>query len=153
MSSVELDYKLTPMALQDLSSVLNNERQSYEFPWTEGIFRDCLQSGNECWLFKLDTLVIGHGILSVAAGECHLLNVCISPHYRGYGFGKVLVEHMLMTGRNRGANCAFLEVRPSNVVAHQLYESLGFNEIGLRPGYYPAASGREDALVLAKEFL
>ena len=47
----------------------------------------------------------------------------------------------------------FLEVRTSNVTAYNLYESLGFNEIGVRPGYYPAYIGREDALVLAKEFL
>lgn len=152
MSSVELEYDLVGMQHADLETVVRNERRGYSHPWTEGIFEDCLKSGYECWLFVFEGRNVGHGILSVAAGESHLLNVCIHPDMQGRGFGRILVKHLINQARRRGADRIFLEVRPSNEVAYNLYEDLGFNEIGRRKGYYPAFVGREDALVLALEF-
>jgi len=153
MSSVEIDYELLSMQQSDLPNVVRNERLAYSHPWTEGIFADCLNAGYECWLFVFEGMNIGHGIMSVAAGESHLLNVCIHPQYQGNGFGRILVEHMIHRARACRAGCMFLEVRPSNIVAYKLYEDLGFNEVGVRKDYYPAFAGREDALVLAREFL
>lgn len=141
------------MQMEDLPQVLRNERRGYTHPWSEGIFKDCLTNGHECWLMIASGKVVGHGIVSVAAGESHLLNVCVHPDCQGNGFGRVMVEHLLIRARERNASSMFLEVRPSNVVAYQLYEKLGFNEIGRRENYYPAYVGREDALVLAKELL
>lgn len=141
------------MQMEDLPQVLQNERRGYTHPWSEGIFKDCLTHGHECWLMLFSKKVVGHGIVSVAAGESHLLNVCVHPECQGNGFGRAMVEHLLVRARERNASCMFLEVRPSNVVAHQLYEKLGFNEVGRREDYYPAYVGREDALVLAKELL
>ncbi|MCB1691823.1 MAG: ribosomal protein S18-alanine N-acetyltransferase [Pseudomonadales bacterium] len=141
------------MQYGDLPNVLKNERRSYSHPWTEGIFVDCLNSGYECWLFVLEGRNVGHSILSIAAGESHLLNVCIHPDFQGHGFGRALVEHMLYRARSGGARTVYLEVRTSNKVAYSLYEGLGFNEVGVRRDYYPAFVGREDALVLAKEIL
>lgn len=153
MSSVELDYKLRQMQAEDLPTVLKNERVSYSHPWSEGIFSDCIESGYECWLLIADYRIIGHGILSVAASEAHLLNACVRPDYQGNGFGKIVVKFMLNRARERGARRVYLEVRPSNRIAYRLYENLGFNEIGVRKDYYPAFVGREDALVLAREIL
>jgi len=153
VSAVELDYRLLRMTRGDVPTVLRNERRAYTHPWTEGIFDDCVKSGYECWLIVLEGRNIGHGILSIAAGESHLLNVCINPEHQGRGYGRVLVEHLLQCARTGGARRVFLEVRPSNRVAYQLYEELGFNEIGVRKDYYPAFVGREDALVLAREFV
>ena len=141
------------MLLQDLDAVLRNERRGYTHPWSEGIFRDCLKNGHECWLLESARRIVGHGILSVAAGESHLLNVCVHPDCQGFGYGRQLVEHLLSRARVCEATTVFLEVRPSNLVACHLYEQLGFNEIGVRENYYPAFVGREDALVLAKELL
>jgi ribosomal-protein-alanine N-acetyltransferase len=137
------------MSYGDVPAVVRNERLSYSHPWTEGVFQDCLRSGNECWLIKREQKMLGHGILSVAAGESHLLNVCVSPDFQGEGLGRILVAHMLKCARSKGASVVFLEVRPSNKIACRLYGSLGFNEVGVRRGYYPAKEGREDALVLA----
>jgi ribosomal-protein-alanine N-acetyltransferase len=139
------------MQLADLPDVLRNERQGYTHPWTEGIFRDCLRNGQECWLLMSSGQNVGHGILSVAAGESHLLNVCVHPDFQGHGFGRILVEHVLARARAGEASTIFLEVRPSNVAACELYDKLGFNEVGIRENYYPSKVGREDALVLAKE--
>ena len=100
-------------------------------------------------MFIVDAKVVGHSILSVAAGEAHLLNVCINPEVQGNGFGRQLVQHILSRAVARGASKVFLEVRPSNLIAFKLYESLGFQEIGLRKDYYPAENGREDALVFS----
>ena len=153
MRNLELRYEFKPMTRDDLPFVMLNEHQGYTHPWTEGTFIDCLNADYECWLFLYAGNVIGHGILSVAAGESHLLNVCINPDYQGRGFGRLLVEHMIALARRRRAERIFLEVRPSNTVAYNLYETLGFNEIGIRKGYYPATEGREDALVLAMELV
>jgi len=153
MSTVAVDYEFRPMSNADLPAVLKNERRGYSHPWSEGIFEDCMKSGYECWLMVYLKKVIAHGILSVAAGESHMLNVCVHPDYRGQGFGKGLVEHLLIIARQKKAKRIYLEVRPSNLVACKLYENLGFNEIGIRENYYPSYLGREDALVLAMELL
>jgi [ribosomal protein S18]-alanine N-acetyltransferase len=140
---------LRQMVATDLNQVLENETRSYEFPWTSGNFSDCLNAGHECWVLLLDGRVIGHGILAVWAGEAHLLNVCVTRDRQGAGHGRALVIHMLDRARSRGADMVFLEVRPSNLVAIELYRSLGFNEIGVRKDYYPARTGHEDAQVMA----
>ena len=150
MAAVSLSVEFRPMSTQDLPNVLRNERRSYSHPWTEGIFLDCLRAGYECWVVKRGERVIGHGILSIAAGESHLLNVCVNPDYQGQGHGRTLVKFMIDRAR-QSASTVFLEVRPSNLTAYKLYESLGFNEVGVRKDYYPAYVGREDALVLAME--
>lgn len=153
MSSVELDYEFRTMKVDDISAVLENELRGYSHPWSRDIFIDCLKSGHECCLFVLRDHIVGHGVLSVVAGESHLLNVCISPAFQGLGYGRMLVKRMLDCARKRRVSSVFLEVRPSNLVAYELYESLGFNEVGLRKNYYPAEMGREDAIVMAIEFL
>jgi len=92
-------------------------------------------------------------VLSVAAGEAHLLNVCVAPRLQGEGHGRRLMKRLIDLARWHQAQRIFLEVRPSNPRAIRLYHDLGFNEIGRRPNYYPARQGREDALVLALELL
>jgi ribosomal-protein-alanine N-acetyltransferase len=138
-----------PMRETDLDRVMENETRSYAYPWTRGVFLDCLRAQNECWVAERDTILIGHGVLSIAAGEGHLLNVCVRRDQQGQGLGRQVVVHMLARACAAGAVRLFLEVRPSNRVARALYASLGFSEIGLRKGYYPASAGSEDAVVLA----
>lgn len=151
MTSVELDHCFQKMKVADMPNVLKNERRGYTHPWTEGTFTDCIQSGYECWLILYQGRIVGHGILSVAAGDAHLLNACIHPDYQSQGLGRVLVDYMLGRALKKDASSVFLEVRPSNTHAGKLYESMGFNEVGLRKNYYPAFVGREDAIILAKE--
>ena len=141
------------MQIEDLSSVMENEIDSYSHPWPQGILADCIESGHECWLAILSDVIVGHSILSVAAGESHLQNICIIPSRQGKGYGRKLVEHMLSLAISRGAERIFLEVRTSNVTTYKLYESLGFSELGVRDGYYPGDSGREDAIMFTKELV
>lgn len=144
---------LRPMRQEDVAEVSRIESSAYEFPWTEGIFRDCLRAGYGCWVLALDAEIAGYGVLSVAAGEVHLLNVCVAPRLQGEGHGRRLMKRLIDLARWHRAQRIFLEVRPSNPRAIRLYHDLGFNEIGRRPNYYPARQGREDALVLALELL
>ena len=141
--------EIRAMRREDLSAVSALENASYDFPWSAGIFSDCLKAGHPCWVLCSDGAVAGYGILSVAAGEAHVLNLCIGPDWRGHGLGRHLLGRLLDVARWSGAERVFLEVRPSNPVAQQLYASVGFKEIGRRPRYYPAKSGREDAIVMA----
>ena len=145
--------QMRPMEEGDVPAVLAVERAGYPHPWTEGIFRDCLRAGYCCWVLELEDRMVGHGVLSVAVGEAHILNVCVHPDWQGRGLGRRILERMLRLAREHEADTAFLEVRVSNTVAQRLYESAGFNEIGLRRGYYPSDNGREDAVVYAKALL
>jgi len=142
---------LREMCEADIAAVIEIERAAYEFPWTEGVFRDCLHYRNICRVYENSDGIMGYGVLSVAAGECHMLNICIAPAYQNRGYGALLVAQLLHEARKAGARAAILEVRVSNSAAFRLYHKLGFNEIGMRKRYYPARLGREDALVLARE--
>jgi ribosomal-protein-alanine N-acetyltransferase len=138
------------MLSEDLDQVVENELRSYEFPWGRGIFVDCMKSKYECWVVCDGDNVIGHGILSAAAaGDAHLLNLCLCRTRQGEGHGRVLADHVIRRARSRGASEVYLEVRTSNVVAIDLYESLGFNEIGVGKNYYPSRKGHEDAMIFA----
>ena len=142
---------LRPMRESDLAEVHALEIRAYEFPWTLGIFRDCLRADYPAWVLLVDGRLAGYCLMSIAAGEAHVLNVCTAPELQGRGLGRQLVHALLRIARARRVDRVFLEVRPSNVAAIRLYDAEGFNEIGRRPRYYPARNGREDALVMALE--
>ena len=145
---------LRPMREADLDEVMRIEVRAYPFPWTRGIFRDCLHAGYPMWLQERDGEIVGYGVLSIAADEAHVLNLCTAPGNEGQGLGQRMLQALLKIARGHGAQRVFLEVRPSNPRAIELYDRSGFNEIGRRPRYYPAANnGREDAIVMAMELL
>jgi len=137
------------MQLDDVPAVSAMENLSYEFPWSPGVFGDCVKAGHSCWVLCVDGMIAGYGILSTGAGEAHLLNLCIGPEHRGRGLGRHLLGRLLDIAKWNRAERIFLEVRPSNPLAKTLYESVGFRQIGVRPRYYPAREGREDAIVMA----
>ncbi len=142
---------IRPMREADLAVALANERAAYEFPWTHGIFRDCLRVGYQCFVREVAGRVISHGIMSVAAQECHLLNICVHPDFQRQGHGRAMIAHLLDIARRKRAVMALLEVRVSNDAAYRLYTSMGFHEVGVRRNYYPARRGREDAIILARD--
>lgn len=142
--------QLRAMTLDDLDAVLALENGAQPYPWTRGIFRDCLAVGYRAWLAVRGKTLCGFGLLSCAAGEGHVLNLCVAASQRRQGIARRLLQQLLDDARAGGAEQVFLEVRPSNRAAVQLYESAGFNLVSRRPDYYPAADGsREDALVMA----
>lgn len=144
-----LPASLRLMSPEDLAQVADIERRSYDFPWTQGVFRDCLLADYVCLVLVAEGRVLGYGILSVAAGEAHVLNLCVDPEYRHFGYGEKILNEMLARARGASVEQVFLEVRPSNKGAMALYKKKGFHQIAHRPAYYQARKGREDAAVLA----
>jgi len=142
--------EIRPLQDEDLQQVIEIERQSYPHPWTQIIFGDCLQAGYSCWVCGRRGIIEAYGVLSVAIGESHLLNICVRPESRQQGIGRKLLRHLVSVARRHEAEVIFLEVRISNTTARALYEDEGFNELGNRRDYYPAGDSREDALILAR---
>lgn len=146
----ETPVYIRTMVHADLVLVSDIERRSYAFPWSHGVFRDCLLAGYSCIVVDHGELVVAYGILSVAAGEAHILNLCVDSDYRQLGYGNRLLDEILMRARRAEVKEIFLEVRPSNKSAIALYHKKGFRQITYRPAYYQAREGREDAAVYSK---
>ena len=146
-----VNTQLRAMNGDDLDDVVAIEQSAYEFPWSMGIFCDCLRVGYDCRVLVLEGRVAGYGIVSTLSHEAHVLNLCISPEYRRMGLARQLLQHLLELAAARGIQQVFLEVRPSNLAALRLYRQFGFVQIGVRNNYYRSAAGREDALVLCSQ--
>ena len=151
MSDPELWFRR--MTLGDVERVMKVEQDVYEFPWTDKIFSDCIRVGYYCWLALQQQNIVGHAVISVTAGESHMLNLSIAREYQRRGFGRQFVEFLIQQAQAKQAQTMLLEVRPSNTAAINCYNSAGFNEIGLRKDYYPAPDGREDALLFARQIV
>ncbi|MDJ0750320.1 MAG: ribosomal protein S18-alanine N-acetyltransferase [Woeseiaceae bacterium] len=153
MPVAEPPVTIRDMTHDDLSMVSDIERRSYEFPWSHGVFRDCLLAGYQNIVLVREEQVAGYAVLSVAAGEAHILNICVDPAFRARGYGEKLLDELLFRARAAMVRQIFLEVRPSNDTALALYHKKGFHQVANRPAYYQASEGREDAAVLAKKLV
>jgi [ribosomal protein S18]-alanine N-acetyltransferase len=142
-----LGLRTRAMLAADLLRIAGIEQTCYAFPWSDGIFRDCLRAGYFCRVAEVKRDLVGYAIMSMGAGEAHVLNVCVRIDYRDQGLGRYLMQVLFAQARSVNCHEIFLEVRPSNPAAIHLYERLGFRRIGVRKGYYQASNGREDAWV------
>lgn len=140
--------QIRAMQLADVDAVMRIEPTIFPYPWTRGNFTDSLQSGYHCLVMEAEAEVIGYAVLMMVLDEAHLLNLSIARDQQGRGLGRELLQYAMILGRNYGGLNMFLEVRPSNLAAIGLYESMGFNEMAIRRHYYPAAHGREDAVLM-----
>ena len=147
---VSPEVTIRPMRITDVADVVAIERSSYQFPWSEGIFRDCLRVGYVCRVVTLSRQLVAYGVMSFGAGEAHILNLCVEQAHRCRGVGRQLLGSLVERASAARMSEAFLEVRPSNTAAIRLYLALGFEQVGMRRGYYQAAGGREDAAVLKR---
>lgn len=146
-------WVVVPMQEADVDTALAIETAVAAFPWSRGNFTDCLKAGYSGWVLRRGTAdgeVVGFAMLMMAVDEGHLLNLGVALDYQRLGLGSRLLDQVLTRTQASGGNSLMLEVRPSNDKALALYRRYGFNEIGRRKGYYPAAVGREDALVLRR---
>lgn len=156
--SLRADIRLRPMQLDDLDAMMQIEPTIYTHPWTRGNFSDSLNSGYSAWVLEVQGLkdkseLIGYALMMMVMDEAHLLNLSIAKIRQKQGLGRYLLEHMLTIAKTHKAANMFLEVRTSNISAIALYENMGFCEMALRRGYYPAdpkifKSGREDAVLM-----
>lgn len=142
---------IRPMTLADLGAVLAIERQVQYAPWSEKLFADGLERGHECRVLTDDATdrITGFSVVQYILDEAHLLDIAVDPSCQGRGAGRSLLDALIASAQARGAGMMFLEVRAGNTRAIDLYQRYGFNEIGRRRNYYPAAGGKEDALMMA----
>ena len=145
--------RIRNMTAADLDQVMAIETDIYDYPWTRGIFQDCMRVGYLCHVLEQDDGVKAYSVLSVGVAETHVLTLCVRPDSQRQGLGRMMMEHMLELASQAGAETMLLEVRPSNEAAIRLYHQLQFNEVGTRPDYYPSADGREDALIMGRSLL
>ena len=138
------------MLFEDVPEVMEIEEAVYTHPWTPGIFRDCIRVGYQCFVYEVDEQIQAYGLISIAANEAHILNLCVAPGCQGQGLGRLMLHKLMDVAEEQHVDSVFLEVRESNLGAIALYEKEGFNKIGVRKNYYPSEDGREDALVLAR---
>lgn len=140
-----------PMNEHDLDAVAALEASLQPFPWSRLNLADSLIAGYSAWVLRLGGQLIGYFVVMGVIDEAHLLNIGVDQRYQGQGYGARLLRQAMDCARQNGACRFFLEVRPSNARAVELYRHFGFRQIGLRKNYYPALDGREDGLVFDKE--
>lgn len=143
--------QIRALGASDIERVMEIELAAYPFPWTRTIFEDCIRVGYDCHGLFVGSNLCGYSVQAHAADESHLLNLCIDPRWQQRGYGSLMLDHAIRLARSRGCVAMFLEVRPSNRAGIRLYERNGFRVVGTRRGYYRAAAGREDALVMRLE--
>jgi [ribosomal protein S18]-alanine N-acetyltransferase len=141
-------WALRPMRPGDLDQVVAVERSIYSHPWSLGNFRDSLHAGYSCWVMEANGDLAGYGVLMIGVGEAHLLNVSVAQPWQRRGLGRALLAHFIELAGRFGVSRMLLEVRPSNHAARHLYAQAGFLDLSVRRGYYPAAGGREDAILM-----
>lgn len=142
--------EMSPMSAKDLDEVLAIEYRVCAFPWGRGNFTDSLASGYSCWVCRVGGELVGYFVLMLAVDDAHLLTISVAEKRQRLGFGARLLRQAMDLARDGGATSMLLEVRPSNESALAMYRHFGFQQIGVRRGYYPANPGREDALVLTR---
>ncbi|WP_440865721.1 ribosomal protein S18-alanine N-acetyltransferase [Symbiopectobacterium purcellii] len=142
-------HVISPLTSHDLHAAFAIEKASHAFPWTESTFNS--NQGERYLNLKLtlDDALVAFAITQVVLDEATLFNIAVHPTHQRQGFGRHLLEQLIETLEARGITTLWLEVRASNANAIALYEQLGFNEVSLRRNYYPAANGREDAVIMA----
>lgn len=140
--------RVLPLRLNDLDVLREMEMGAYEFPWSQGNLLESLTHDPIKMGLWIDTRLIGYLFAQVVLNELHLLNFTIHRSWQRQGWGSYLLARLLETARSHPCVDLYLEVRRSNLPAIALYQKAGFRQVGLRPGYYPAHQGREDALIM-----
>lgn len=147
------EYSIRKMTFQDIEQVLEVERLSFVSPWSKSAFEVELNDNlfAHYYVAARSDKVIGYAGMWMILDEAHVTNIAVHPEFRGLNFGKRLTQTLIMQAFRQGANRITLEVRVSNLIARKLYKELGFNEVGMRKGYY--SDNKEDAIIMWKSIL
>jgi [ribosomal protein S18]-alanine N-acetyltransferase len=146
-----LEPRLAPMHLAQIDAVLAIEVDAYTFPWSRGNFVDSLVAGYPADVLCADGgELLGYYVAMIGSQEMHLLNLTVARAHQRRGFGRLMLEAVIERAHSAGVHALWLEVRTSNQQARALYQSFGFDVVGVRRAYYPAPLGqREDAAVMS----
>lgn len=148
MSVLQQTDVIREMHLEDINRIILIEREIFLFPWSVVNFADSINAGYHCRVIEQEDTLIGYGIMMMGPDEAHILTLGISAQWQHQGWGGGLLKHLIYLAKQSNAFSVILDVRESNISAINLYRRLGFKQIAIRKGYYPAMCGREDALVM-----
>jgi [ribosomal protein S18]-alanine N-acetyltransferase len=128
--------------------ILEIEKASFLSPWSKAAFKaETEKHISHLWVLVSDNAVEGYICFWIVGNEIQILNLAVHPEKRHMGLGQVFLTRMIEMGISEGIKNAWLEVRPSNLSARNLYKKQGFREIGIRPNYYPES--KEDAILMS----
>lgn len=149
--------EIREMREEDLEQVIHIEHGIFLFPWSIINFSDSIRAGYHCRVLVQPgvepgtDIVTGYGILMIGPGEAHVLTLGVGFAWQNQGLGEKMLRHLIEISRAHQAEFVLLDVRESNIGAANLYRRLGFQQVAVRKGYYPAMCEREDALVMRLE--
>lgn len=140
---------ISSLTAADFQAAFAIECASHAFPWTEKTFLS--NQGERYHNIKLrqNDRLVAFAITQLVLDEATLFNIAVDPAYQRQGLGRELLTALIDQLDDKGINTLWLEVRSSNRGAIALYHSLGFNDVSIRHHYYPTATGREDAHIMA----
>ncbi len=147
------NFSLRPGTEDDLQPILQIEKGSYPYPWSEASFKEELQKQfSNFWVLtddKTDSKLIAYAVFWLLFDECHILNIAVHLDWRNLGAGTFLVRKIIQEAMNKGKKKVFLEVRKSNTAAINMYKKLGFFTDHIRKEFY---SDKEDACFMVLYF-
>jgi len=139
---------IRPARQTDLPSLVTLESRTHINPWSEKLISQSLSGAHLIWVAHLNDQIVGYLVVMPIVDQWELLNVAVDSDFQGKGIGSLWMKHLKSQASQNHIKQVFLEVRESNAAAISLYCKVGFERVGLRKNYYPASSGREDALVM-----
>ena len=141
-----------PLTVARLDDVVRVEQRAHDHPWTRRHFADTLVAGYQGQLLCSADDILGYFVAMQGVDEVHLLNITVAPAHQHQGWGRMLLDALVIWARAQGAQWLWLEARVSNFRALHVYESFGLKRVGDRKNYYPAAQGqREHAVVMSMQ--
>lgn len=143
-----MNHQLRQARAADMDILAGMAARSQTGPWSAGQLLDSLKAGHAITVLEQDGHPIGFAVVQVALDEAELLEIVIDHPHQRHGWARRLLDHLQRQLRQQGVNRLLLEVREGNLPALSLYRQYGLTEFGRRRGYYPAAGGREDAILM-----
>jgi len=145
-----MNYIIRPMEKKDIVQVYEIEKSIFSIPWSVNSFIEASENENNIYLVCVeDDEVTGYCGLWTVLGEGNITNIAVSGKHRGKGYGRALLKELENRGLEKKVVKFFLEVRQSNIIAKNLYISLGYKDIGIRKNFYERPT--EDAVIMIKE--
>lgn len=138
--------RMTP---EDVHSISRLEEETFSMPWSADSFLEMISKEDaRYYVAEEDGRILGGCGVLMIAGEGNITNVVIAPEARNQGIGTAMLRHLMAEGDREGLTAYTLEVRVSNAAAIHVYEKLGFESAGIRPGFYEKPT--EDAMIFWK---
>lgn len=133
---------------EDAEDIERLEQVCFSDPWSkESILYELTENQLSTYIVaEYEGRVIGYVGVWAIVDEGHITNVAVDPQFRQMQVGSALIKTMLQATIDLGLKCHTLEVRAGNEPAKALYRKFGFEEAGIRKGYYE--DNGEDAIIM-----